>query len=85
MRSVAGKAGDADLEPMLMAAASAWPPDRPPVETLRYEPGKLTLAAAGWSEPQIAQFKSLLQPAGWQVDANGTQIVLSRARAGARS
>ncbi|WP_341890075.1 type II secretion system protein GspL [Variovorax sp. YR752] len=85
LRAVAGKAGDTDFEPMLMAAASAWPPDRPPVETLRYEPGRLTLAAAGWSEQQIAQFKSLLQPAGWQVDANGTQIVLSRARAGARS
>lgn len=85
LRTVAGKAGDTDFEPMLMAAASAWPPDRPPVETLRYEPGRLTLAATGWSEPQIAQFKSLLQPAGWQVEANGTQIVLSRARPGARS
>lgn len=85
LRAVAGRAGDTDLEPMLMAAASAWPADRPPVDTLRYESGRLTLAAAGWSEQQIAQFRSLLQPAGWQVEANGAQLVLSRARAGARS
>ena len=85
LRTVAGKAGDTDLEPMLLAAAAAWPADRPPVEMLRYEPGRLTLAAAGWSEQQIAQFRSLLQPAGWQVDASGTQLVLSRAKPGARS
>ena len=57
LRALAGKAGDADLEPMLQAAAAAWPTDRPPVEMLRFEPGRLTLAAAGWTEPQIAQFR----------------------------
>ena len=85
LRTVAGKAGDTDFEPMLMAAASAWPADRPPVDTLRYEPGRLTLAAAGWSEQQLAQFRGLLQPGGWQVESNGTQITLTRARPGARS
>jgi general secretion pathway protein L len=85
LRTVAGKAGEADFEPMMMAAAAAWPADRPPVEMLRYEPGRLTLAAAGWTEPQIAQFRGLLQTAGWQVDANGTQLVMSRAKPGARS
>ena len=34
----------ADLEPMLQAAAAAWPADRPPVDNLRFEPGRLTLA-----------------------------------------
>jgi general secretion pathway protein L len=85
LRAVAGKAGDTDLEPMLMAAAAAWPTDRPPVEMLRYETGRLTLAAAGWTEPQIAQFRGTLQTSGWQVDANGTQLVMSRARPGTRS
>jgi general secretion pathway protein L len=85
LRTLAGKPGDTDLEPMLQAAASAWPPERPPVDNLRYEPGKLTLAAPGWSEPQIAQFRSLLQPAGWQVDATDGRLVLTRARPGARS
>jgi general secretion pathway protein L len=85
LRTLAGRPGDADLEPMLQAAASAWPPERPPVDNLRYEPGKLTLSAAGWSEPQIAQFRDQLQTAGWQVDSAEGRLVLSRARTGGRS
>lgn len=83
LRTLAGKPGDTDLEPMLQAAASAWPAERPPVDNLRFEPGKLTLSAPGWSEAQIAQFRSLLQPAGWLVDASEGRLVLTRA--GARS
>lgn len=85
LRTLAGRPGETDFETLLMAAASAWPPDRPPVDQLRYEAGRLTLAAAGWSEQQVAQFRSLLQPAGWRVETNGAQLVLSRARPGARS
>jgi general secretion pathway protein L len=85
LRTQAGRPGDADLEPLLQAAASAWPPERPPVDNLRYEQGKLSLSAAGWSEPQIAQFRGQLQPAGWQVDASEGRLVLSRARPGGRS
>jgi general secretion pathway protein L len=85
LRTLAGKPGDADLEPALQAAAAAWPPERPPVDNLRFEGGKLTLAAPGWSEQQIAQFRNLLQPAGWQVDASEGRLVLSRVAAGARS
>ncbi len=85
LRTLSGKPGDTDLEPMLLAAASAWPVDRPPVDMLRYESGRLTLSAPGWSEQQLGQFRSLLQPAGWQVESNGAQLVLSRARAGGRS
>jgi general secretion pathway protein L len=85
LRTLAGKPGDIDLEPMLQAAASAWPPERPPVDSLRYEPGRLTLAATAWSEPQIAQFRSLLQPAGWSVEAAEGRLVVTRAGAGGRS
>lgn len=83
LRTAAGRAGDADLEPMLQAAAAAWPPDRPPVDTLRYEPGKLTLSAAGWGAPQIEQFKGQLRPAGWLVEAADGRLTLSRAPTGA--
>lgn len=85
LRTLAGKPGDTDLEPMLLAAASAWPADRPPVDTLRYEGGRLTLSAPGWSEQQVGQFRSLLQGAGWQVESSGAQLVMSRGRAGGRS
>jgi general secretion pathway protein L len=81
LRALAGKAGDTDLEPMLQAAASAWPPDRP-VENLRFEPGKLSLAANGWTDVQIEGFRNLLKPNGWQVDAREGRLTLTRARTG---
>jgi general secretion pathway protein L len=85
LRTLAGKPGDSDLEPMLQAAASAWPADRPPVESLRFEPGRLTLSATGWSDAQITQFRSLLRPGGWSVEVVEGRLTLSRARAGSSS
>jgi general secretion pathway protein L len=81
LRAAAGKAGDTDLEPMLQAAASAWPSNRPAVDSLRYEPGRLTLAASGFSNEEIEQFRARLQPAGWRVDTAEGRLVLSRASA----
>jgi general secretion pathway protein L len=86
LRAAAGQAGDADLEALLGAAASAWPEGQGPVQTLRFEPGRLTLAAPGWSEQQVAQFRERLRPGGWAVDSTEGRISLSRAAApGARS
>lgn len=82
LRAAAGRPADADLEPLLAAAASAWPEGRGNVDTLRFEPGRLTLSAAGWSAEQIEQFRSALQRGGWQVDARDGRLVLSRARSG---
>ncbi|MEO7336772.1 MAG: GspL/Epsl periplasmic domain-containing protein, partial [Caldimonas sp.] len=84
LRTLAGKPGDSDLEPMLKAAASAWPAERP-VENLRFEPGRLSLAANGWNDAQIEQFRTALRPGGWQVDASEGRITMSRARVGATS
>ena len=67
---------------MLQAAASAWPPDRPAVESLRFEPGRLTLSAPGWSAPQIEQFRSVLRPGGWRVEAAEGRLTMSRAPVG---
>jgi general secretion pathway protein L len=80
LRTLAGKPGDADLEPMLQAAAAAWPAERPPVENLRYESGRLTLAANGWSDTQIEQFRGLLRQSGLQVEASEGRLVVTRAR-----
>ena len=85
LRNLAGKPGDADLEPMLQAASSAWPSDRPPVESLRFEPGKLSLGASGWSAVQIEQFRSLLRPGGWNVESAEGRLILSRAKGPAAS
>lgn len=79
LRAAAGKPGEADLEPLLLAAASAWPADRPPVDNLRYEAGRLTLAATGWSPEQINQFVNQLRPSGWQVESTNGTLTLRRA------
>ncbi|MDP4301913.1 type II secretion system protein GspL [Leptothrix discophora] len=82
LRAAAGKAGDTDLEPMLQALASAWP-DKLPVQTLRYDNGRLTLAAPQLGDDEVAQLRSRLQPAGWRIEGGAQQLALTRATAGA--
>lgn len=82
LRSSAGRAGDQDLEALLSAAATAWPADRGPVDSLSFEPGRLTLSSAGWSEPQIQQFSNQLRSEGWQLEASEGKLALSRNKTG---
>jgi general secretion pathway protein L len=81
LRAAAGRAGEDDLEALLAAAASAWPEAQGPLQMLRFEPGKLTLSATGWNEPQMAQFRDRLRTGGWSVDSAEGRITLSRAPA----
>ncbi len=78
LRALAGRPTELDLEVQLQAAAAAWPGGQPPVGNLRFETGRLTLAAAGWTDAEIDQFRAHLQPAGWQVEASEGRVVLSR-------
>ncbi|MBK6863143.1 MAG: general secretion pathway protein GspL [Ideonella sp.] len=80
LRAAAGKPYEGDLEPLLQAAASAWPPAQAAVEQLRFEPGRLTLTASNWSPEQIEQFRTQLRPQGLQVESAEGRLVLSRAR-----
>ena len=83
LRAAAGIPGDDDFEPMLAAAAAAWPDGQAPAAQLRFEPGRLSLAAAGWQAPQINQLRSRLQPTGWTVDNAEGRLVIQRAPAAA--
>ncbi|MBC7715606.1 MAG: general secretion pathway protein GspL [Pseudorhodobacter sp.] len=78
LRAAAGKAGDTDLEPMLQAAASAWPNGRPPIDAMSFEAGRLTLPGTGWSDAQIVEFRDRLRPGGWTVDSTGGKLSLTR-------
>ena len=49
LRAAAGQPGPADFETMLSAAASAWPENQGPMQSLRFQTGQLTLAAPGWT------------------------------------
>ncbi|MCM5682066.1 type II secretion system protein GspL [Schlegelella sp. S2-27] len=82
LRLQAGKAGDTDLEPMLQAAASAWPEHRV-LEGLQFEPGQLTLSVNGWAEDEIERLRASLQPSGWRVERDGSRVTLRRAAQGA--
>ncbi|CAM3925486.1 type II secretion system protein GspL [Roseateles saccharophilus] len=85
LRAGAGSFGEQDLEALLAAAATAWPGDRPPTEALAFEPGRLTVSAQGWSQPQIDNFRTQLQSEGWQLDAGEGKLTISRASARGRS
>jgi general secretion pathway protein L len=84
LRAAAGRPADNDLEPLLKAAASAWPDGAAPAETLRYEPGRLTLTAANWTPEQTERFRTELRAGGWALDAAQGRLTITRA-AGATS
>ena len=82
LRAAAGQPDASDLEPLLRAAAAAWPADLAAVESIRFEPGRLTLAASSWDAGRIEQFRAQLQPMGLRLDVADGRLVLSRAAAG---
>ena len=79
LRAAAGRAGDSDLEALLSAASAAWPDGLGPTPTLRFEPGSLTLAAPGWGEAQIQQFRERIRSAGYGAEFADGRVILSRA------
>lgn len=84
LRIAAGRPGDGDFEALLGAAAAAWPDGQGPVQTLRFEAGKLTLSAPGFGEPQMVQLRDRLKGSGYAVELAEGRVVLTRAGAGGR-
>ena len=85
LRAAAGKPGDGDLEPLLGVAAAAWPDGQPALQTLRFDNGRLSFAAGGWSDAQIAQFRGQLGTSGWDVASNSGVLTISRSTTGKAS
>ena len=52
-----------------------------PAANLRFEPGRLSIAAADWTPQQVEQFRQQLRAAGWAVEAAGGVLTISRAPA----
>jgi general secretion pathway protein L len=82
LRAAAGRPGPADLEPLLDVAAAAWPDGQPPLQALRFEPGRLAITTAGWDDAQRAAFAERVRAAGYAAEVQGDQLVI---RAGGRS
>ncbi len=81
LRAAAGVPGAGDLEALLAAAAGAWPDGQGPVRALRFEPGRLALAADGFGDPQLVQFRERLRNAGYVVEIADGRVVVTRAPA----
>lgn len=79
LRVAAGVPGDDDFEPMLAAAAAAWPDGQPSAAQLRFEPGRLSLPAAGWAPAQIDSLRQRLAPSGWALDQADGRLEIRRA------
>ena len=81
LRTAAGRPGGADLELALAAAAAVWPDGKGPVGNLRYESGRLSLAAPGWSTAEVGALRDRLRPAGWTAEFAEGRLTLARALA----
>ena len=79
LRAAAGQTGDADLETLLGVAAAAWPPGQAPLQTLRFENGRLSFSSTGWTESQIAQLRAQLGVNGWGLANEGGTLTITRA------
>jgi len=74
LRGRAGRAGPGDFEALLAAAALAWPDGVGPAMSLRFEPGRLTLAVPGWGDAQWQQFQQRLRAGGQAAEFVGGQV-----------
>jgi general secretion pathway protein L len=78
LRAAAGRPGDSDLEALLGATATAWPDGLGPAQMLRFETGRLTVAAPGWADTQVAQFRDRLRAAGFAAEMAEGRVTVSR-------
>jgi general secretion pathway protein L len=81
LRTLAGKPGDTDLEPLLYAAEAAWPPSRGPADALKYEPGRLTLNSTGWSPAEVEGLRERLRALGLSLDTEPGKFTLYKGKA----
>jgi general secretion pathway protein L len=78
LRAQAGQAGGNDLEALMAAVASAWPPEQP-TGGLQYDGSALTLMPpASWGPADLDAFRSKLGAAGLQVDVADGRLSVRR-------
>lgn len=82
-RAQAGRAGDGDLETLLGAAAAAWPDGAQPAASVRFDHGRLVLAAPGWSAAQERQFRERLLGSGVRGEVDAGRVSVTATGAGA--
>jgi general secretion pathway protein L len=82
LREQAGRPGPQDLETLLNASAAIWPDGLAAAQTVRFEPGKLSLAMPAPDPAAQARMQAALRPMGLQVrHADGVTSVQAAASA----
>ncbi|MGC4061176.1 MAG: type II secretion system protein GspL [Aquabacterium sp.] len=78
LRAQAGQPGDNDLEALMAAVASAWPPERP-TAGLQYDGSSLTvMPPANFGPGDMDQLRAKLSAAGIQVDVTDGRLTVHR-------
>lgn len=78
LRAQAGQAGGNDLESLMAAVASAWPPAQP-TAGLQYDGSSLTLMPpASWGPADLDEFRRKLGTAGVQVETADGRLTVRR-------
>ncbi len=79
LRAMAGQAGGNDLESLMAAVASAWPPEQP-TAGLQYDGSSLTvMPPASWGAVELDEFRRKLGAAGVQVESADGRLTVRRA------
>jgi general secretion pathway protein L len=82
LRAQAGQAGDNDLEALMAAVATAWPPEQP-TAGLQYDGSVLTvMPPASWGPAELDRFRSKLGTAGVQVESADGRLTVHRGAKG---
>ena len=79
LRAAAGQPGAGDLETLLSNVASAWPQGQP-VQSLRFEPGQLTLSTSGLPPPELMRIEQVLRTGGLATEQVDGRLTVKPAR-----
>jgi general secretion pathway protein L len=78
LRAIMGQAGGNDLEALMAALASSWPPLQP-TAGLQYDGAALTvMQPAGWGSAELDLLRSKLNAAGMQVETADGRLTVRR-------
>ena len=78
LRAQAGQPGGNDLEALMAALASAWPPEKPTAQ-LQYDGSSLSVVLpAGWRADEMAQLRTRLSAQGLAVSSESDALVTVR-------
>jgi general secretion pathway protein L len=82
LRTMAGQPGGNDLEALMSALASSWPPEQP-TAGLQYDGSSLTvMPPPGWGPTELEQVRSKLSASGLQVETADGRVTVRRAPPG---